>query len=122
MQVVLDLLEVGLAVLACVQTGHFQGSASEMAAGVWAGVGYFTANFCWKISIKWTGPAPPGIQAASLGPRQDAGLFVDDEELAHHAEFLVIENVTVVHVRSVVIGVGVEAGGNDDFPAGVYEY
>ena len=69
----------------------------------------YTANFPVGGFDIGTNPAPPGIPSASLRPRQVTKLLVDDEELPHHAQVLMIENVTVVHVRSIVIGVGVEA-------------
>jgi len=46
-------------------------------------------------------------------------LLINDEELPHHAQILVIKNMAVEHVRDFCSGIRIESGGDNDLTFGI---
>ena len=57
-----------------------------------------------------------------LRPRQVAKLLINYQELPHHAQILVIENVAVEHIRSVKSGISIEADGDNYLTLGIHQH
>ena len=49
-------------------------------------------------------------------------LLVDDDELPHHAQVLVVEYVAVKHIRSVFSGISIESGDDNDLAFGIHQH
>ena len=72
-------------------------------------------------------PAPAfGARCSTHTParRGDGAVYalLNDYELPHHAEILMVKDVAVEHVGSVFSGIAIESGGDNDLTVGIHQH